>query len=330
MKSGYRLIDRQKGEIRNYEVSTESVASCSDDGRYLFVSIAGLSGVFRPRYSNFSLTYFDLQSGERVDVFTKLTGIESDFRFPLVSPNAKYLIGPKDLGDKLNLPGGEVIKVVSSDHFKGMNIHCPLQWDGADAALVMNEENHPLVRSAKNLSKTIVSVFDVVTEKWNRAESDWLELSDGGCTGSYSYDGHIYVKAASERKGWREGSHDVYEFSNSAGKLNVKKRWLGVADFAVGRDGSLVFTKTFGVQLLGGVETRMSPSAKQVDYEVRGEKDGRVVFHFRRTIDESATGVWTAGTPYPEVVGGFTNSALANTDPTQRHARIFVHVRQPN
>ncbi len=145
-KSGFRIVDARSGQARELKISAQSSVSCSPDGRYLFVSIARPSGAFSPRYNKYDLTYFDLEKDERVDVFVGLTGLDSDHSVPLVSPNSKYLIGPKELGVTLKLSGGEVLNIVSPEHFSGTKFECPLRWNGDDRGLITYEHSRLEVR----------------------------------------------------------------------------------------------------------------------------------------------------------------------------------------
>src|SRR2546430_15013365 len=95
-------------------------------------------------FNRYDLVYFDLTMNKREEIFSGLTGFESASPIPLVSPNAKYLIGPKELGTTVTLSGGAMLKVIPSEQFAGMQFHFPVQWDGTDSSLITCERSMPL------------------------------------------------------------------------------------------------------------------------------------------------------------------------------------------
>jgi len=110
---------------------------CSPDGRYVFssgIQYAQTSSGGQPL--GYSLRYYDMRTRKVVTVFEGLRTLSSAIHPALVSPQGRYIIGPRSMGTVVTLLGGERLDLIPADsELLGRPVQSIL-WGQNDAWLI--------------------------------------------------------------------------------------------------------------------------------------------------------------------------------------------------
>jgi hypothetical protein len=250
---------------------------CSPDGRYIYdggLRYARIGTSMSP--AGYGLRYFDTQTGQLQTVFEGLHGLTIMANPEFVSPQGTYVLGPGSLGPLLTLPGGETLTVIPPDT---LPVRWPVEmlfWTKDDRWLLAADLTQPATDLA----------LDVIATTSRQAKRVRHKSHVPGFTPfALVADAHsIYYRRGDNAGGWGT----LRKLDPAAPVPGFRAVAKDVAAFDLSPDGTLAFTRIFGVRYKG-LDDIIAPDAYgTINVTLPGGKE-----HMIRK-----RGVYTVGAPY--------------------------------
>jgi hypothetical protein len=214
---------------------------CSPDGRYIFSSSSQFSDVSTGvRVHEYHLRYYDTHTRQLRTVFEGLRGMGVIIDPALVSPQGKYLVGPRSLGPVVILPGGEQIAVIPADTVRVSWPVDTLLWTKDDTWLI-GEQLTP--RFATDL------IVEAMTTKSRQAKRFRQHSHARGSSPHWvAVDTHRLYYNRSDNAA---GGGPLWVADLSATKPTFRLVTKNVRAFDVSADGTIAFLRERGVRYEG-------------------------------------------------------------------------------
>ncbi len=233
----FGLIDVETGnidEIREKPLSLNP--SCSPDGQYVFFQKKGpaIRDDIRKNTGQWNLYVYDTRTRKTSLIYESDKGLPVQALEEPVSPSYRYLIGPENWQEKVMLPNGENVEIVSlptKTTKKGeISEFDNVKWsfDGARLFLYAHEEKNALILNPKTGKQTTIpiKIKGALLKKYIHPAPDDTKIYVTGYFGTFM-----------------EGVTNLYSIDLKTPNKPPKLLVRDIDDYGVGADGTIIFAR---------------------------------------------------------------------------------------